>query len=73
MNYLINVINFFAHCPVDNIQTLAFELACDSIKLYEDGRAARHQAPDIPTIILIPNHEINATALLAGLALLAVP
>ncbi|KAG9241640.1 hypothetical protein BJ878DRAFT_427691 [Calycina marina] len=36
--------------PVDNIHTLAFELACDSIKLYEGGRAARHQAPDIHTI-----------------------
>jgi hypothetical protein len=36
--------------PVDNIHTLAFELACDSIRLYEGGRAARHQAPDIHTI-----------------------
>jgi hypothetical protein len=36
--------------PVDDIHTLAFELACDSIKLYEGGRAARHQAPDIHTI-----------------------
>jgi hypothetical protein len=25
-------------------------LACDSIKLYEGGREARHQAPDIHTI-----------------------
>jgi hypothetical protein len=36
--------------PVDDIHTLAFELACDSIKLYESGRVARHQAPDIHTI-----------------------
>jgi hypothetical protein len=33
--------------PVDDIHTLAFELGCDSIKLYEGGRAARHQALDI--------------------------
>ena len=36
--------------PVDDIRTFAFELACDSIKFYEGGRAARHQAPDIHTI-----------------------
>jgi len=36
--------------PVDDIHTLAFELACDSIKFYEGGRKARHQAPDIHTI-----------------------
>jgi hypothetical protein len=36
--------------PVDDIHTLAFELACDSIKLCKDGRTARHQAPDIYTI-----------------------
>jgi hypothetical protein len=35
---------------VDDIHTLAFKLACDSIKLYEGGRAARHQALDIHTI-----------------------
>lgn len=36
--------------PIDDIHTLAFELACDSIKFYEGGRTARHQAPDIHTI-----------------------
>ncbi|RSL41974.1 hypothetical protein CEP54_015647 [Fusarium duplospermum] len=36
--------------PVDDIHTLAFELACDSIKIYGSGRKARHQAPDIHSI-----------------------
>ena len=29
---------------------MAFELACDSIKLYEGSRAVRHQAADIHAI-----------------------
>ncbi|KAJ4189476.1 hypothetical protein NW759_016766 [Fusarium solani] len=36
--------------PVDDIHTLAFELACDSIRFYGGGRKARHQAPDIHSI-----------------------
>jgi hypothetical protein len=36
--------------PMDDIHTLAFELACDSIKFYDGGRQARHHAPDIHTI-----------------------
>lgn len=36
--------------PADDIHTLAFELACDSIKLYEEGRKGQHQAPDIHSI-----------------------
>jgi hypothetical protein len=36
--------------PVEDIHTLAFELACDSIKFYDGGREAKHQAPDIHTI-----------------------
>jgi hypothetical protein len=36
--------------PADDVHTLAFELACDSIKFYEGGRHARHQALDIHTI-----------------------
>ncbi|KAF1809281.1 hypothetical protein P152DRAFT_476626 [Eremomyces bilateralis CBS 781.70] len=36
--------------PKDDIHTLAFELAYDSIKLYDGGRKARHQAPDIHTV-----------------------
>jgi hypothetical protein len=35
---------------MDDIHTLAFELACDSIKFYDGGRKAKHQAPDIHTI-----------------------
>lgn len=34
----------------DDIHTLPFELACDSIKFYEGSRALRHQAPDIHKI-----------------------
>jgi hypothetical protein len=36
--------------PANDIRELAFELARDSIKLYEDGRRAKHQAPDILSI-----------------------
>ena len=35
---------------MDDIHTLAFELACDSIKFYDGGRSARHRAPDIHTV-----------------------
>jgi hypothetical protein len=36
--------------PIEDIHTLAFELACDSIKFYDGGREAKHQVPDIHTI-----------------------
>ncbi|KAH7308926.1 hypothetical protein B0I35DRAFT_482679 [Stachybotrys elegans] len=48
--------------PMDDIHTLAFELACDSIKFYDGGRKAKHQAPDIHTIGLerVANQKLEA-------------